>query len=622
MKYCLNAVCVALMLPVLSGPAGAQTEEEDARLRAAVTRGVAVMQKAQSTWYTANKQVCASCHHQYQPALALRAARERGIPVDETIARADAAKAFTFADIDRAIQYSYVIEPAMDDAYRMVAAHASGVQPNLGTAVYARLLISRQNREGDWDGFHQRPPSSYSRLTMAALGLRAVQLYHHSTQKAAADAAVARARKFLESTPARSTEDRAYQLIGLKWAGVDRGTLQRLARELKGAQRPDGGWGALPGRDSDVYATAQTLVALREGGVGDIDPGWRRGIDYLLKAQADDGSWRLKSRLNPPAPLSPPYFDAGYPEGHDQFISMSAAGWAIMALASALPPTRPVAPPPLPEAAPANVEPWVETILFGTVADLRRLLDEGLSPNAATKSGGTTALMAAAPDAEKMKLLLDRGANVNARAQSRYSALMVAAQYQGSDAAINLLLDRGAEVGAPAQGGAPMFNANAFFLAAYAGNATVLKRLSDAGAKIDEAMTLIGTSRTTPMLGAYKFGDVAVARALLDLGTPVEFADGNGITMLGRAALNNEVAMAKELIDRGANVNIVDKLGMTPLLWAASSDFGDPSMIELLLKSGAKADARNKEGLTALELARKYNHTELIPALSRPPATN
>ena len=59
---------------------------------------------------------------------------------------------------------------------------------------------------------------------------------------------------------------------------------------------------------------------------------------------------------------------------------------------------------------------------------------------------------------------------------------------------------------------------------------------------------------------------------------------------------------------------------MTPLLWAAVSDFGDPAMIELLLKSGAKADARNKDGLTALELARKYDHTEVIPALAR--ATN
>ena len=602
-----------LVIPALASAQGG----DDTRVRAAATKGVAAIQKAQSGWYTANKQVCASCHHQYQPALAYRAARERGIPVDEAIARADAVKAFTFADIDRAIQYSYVIEPAMDDAYRLVAAHAAGVPPNLGAALYARLLISRQNRDGDWDGFHQRPPSSYSRFTMAALGLRAVQVYHHASQKSAAAAAVARARKFLESRPVRSTEEHAYRIIGLKWAGADRNTLQRFARELKAAQRPDGGWGALPGRDSDVYATAQALVALREGGVGEIDPGWSRGVEYLVKTQAADGSWRVKSRLNPPAPLSPPYFDAGYPEGHDQFISMTGAAWAVMALAYALPPTRPVTAPPLPKTMPANVEPWIETVVFGSVADVRRLLDQGLNPNVATKSGGTTALMAAAPDVEKMRLLLDRGANVNARAQTRFSALMVAAQFQDSVPAINLLLDRGAQVGPPAEGGAPVFNANPFFLASYAGNAAALKRLHDAGAKIDEPMLLIGTSRTTPLLGAFKFGDADVARALFDLGTPIEFADGNGITMLGRAALNNEVSMAQELIGRGANVNVVDKMGMTPLLWAASMDFGDPAMIELLLKSGARADARNKDGLTALDLARKYGHTELIDALSR-----
>src|SRR4029079_17255927 len=123
---------------------------------------------------------------------------------------ADAVKAFTFADVDRAIQYSYVIEPAMDDAYRMVAAHAAGGPPNLGAAVYARLLISRQNRDGDWDGFHQRPPSSYSRFTMATLGLRAVQLYRHASQRAAADAAVARARGYLEQNAALDTEGRSY----------------------------------------------------------------------------------------------------------------------------------------------------------------------------------------------------------------------------------------------------------------------------------------------------------------------------------------------------------------------------------------------------------------------------
>ena len=165
------ALSVGVICMVLAAVTSSQ-EAPPAEVRDAAARAVAAIQKAQAPWYTTNKQVCASCHHQYQPALALRVARDHRVPLNEEILRADAIKAFTFADIDRAIQYTYVIEPAMDDAYRMVAANAAGVKPNLGAAVYARLLISRQNREGDWDGFHQRPPSSYSRVTMAALGPR------------------------------------------------------------------------------------------------------------------------------------------------------------------------------------------------------------------------------------------------------------------------------------------------------------------------------------------------------------------------------------------------------------------------------------------------------------------
>jgi ankyrin repeat protein/cytochrome c553 len=614
----MRRTVMALVLAAAAAPAFAQTPAE---VRDAVVEALAPLQKAQEPWFTANKQVCASCHHQYQPSLAYRAAREHGVPVNETIARADALKAFTFADIDRAIQYQYVIEPSVDDAYRMIAAHAAGVPPNLGAAIYARLLISRQNADGTWDGFHQRPPSSHSRFTMATLGLRAVQLYRHASQKGAAEAAVARARAYLEKNTAPDTEGRAYQLLGLKWAGADNGRLRRLGRELLARQQADGGWESRAGRGSDVYSTGQALVALHDGaGTAAGDAAFRKGIAWLLRTQAADGTWHATTRLRPPAPLSPPYFNAGYPYERDQFLSMSGASWAIMALSYALGPARPVTAAPLPETLPANVEPWVETVLFGTVADLRRLLDGGLSPNAATAAGGTTVLMAAAPDVEKMRVLLDRGADVNARAKSRFSALMVAAQYQEGDAAINLLLDRGAQM-APPEGPAPIFNANPFSLAAYAGNYRSLPRLKAAGGQIDGSFIAIGTSRTTPMLGAFKFGDADVIRTLLELGAPVDFADGNQITMLSRSVLNHELELAKMLIARGANVNATDKLGMTPLLWAVSSDFGDAAMVALLLESGAKADAKNRDGRTALELARAYGHDYLVPALARAAGT-
>lgn len=586
------------------------------RIRHAATRAVALIQASQKGWYA--RQTCASCHHQFLPALAFRSAREHGIPVDEALAHADAVQAFSYADLDRAVQYTYVIEPAMDDAFQLVAADAAGVRPNLGTAVYARLLSGRQMASGDWVSFHQRPPSSYSSFTMTALGLRAVQIYGHPNAKDDTAVHIEHAWNWLAAHTPRDTEERTYQLLGIFWAGADRSILSKLARRLQATQQSDGGWNSLDGRESDAYSTAQVLVALHDaGGVPASDAGWQRGINYLLRTQAPDGSWHMVSRLHPPASVSPPYFDTGYPYGHDQFLSASGAGWAVMALARALGPSHKVDQPMLREAEPSHVEPWAEKILFGSRADLEALLNSGFDANSATESGGTTALMMAVPDVEKMKLLLDRGAKVNARSQTGFSALMVAAQYRESTAAIRLLLDRGAQVRPAAGQKPPLFNAYPLFLASYAGNAEILPRLREAGDSLEDKMALIGTGAMTPLYGAVRFGNREVARVLLDLGVPVDEPAGNGMTPLGQSVLGNQIEMARLLIGRGADVNHVDKLGMTPLLYAASIDFGDSSMVELLRKSGARADAHTKEGLTALDLARKYKHAHLLASLER-----
>jgi ankyrin repeat protein len=254
--------------------------------------------------------------------------------------------------------------------------------------------------------------------------------------------------------------------------------------------------------------------------------------------------------------------------------------------------------------------------LFGSATDLKRLLDGGLDPNSATTPGGTTALMLAAPDVEKMRLLLDHGANVNARAKSRYSALMVTALYPGSSSAMQLLLDRGAQVRLPKEQGAPQYNASALFLGALAGNSEVLGRLHQAGDPVDGKMNVFGMFPTTPMLGLAGTHRTNSVRALIDAGARVDEADSDGITILAWAVISNRADVARLLIERGANVNHVDKKGMTPLLYAASIDFGDSAMIDLLLRSGAHPDARTKEGLTALDLARKYGHTHLVASLS------
>jgi len=608
----MNMRVAAGLTGLLLVAAGAVAAPDASRIRDAAARNLALFQSSQKHWFEVQR--CDSCHHQYQPALAYRAAREHGIPFDETIARADAARAFTYADLDKAVQYSWIIEPAVDDAYRLIAADAAGVRPSLGTSVMARLLMARQNRGGDWPSHRQRPPSSYSNFTFTALGVRAIQLYAHPSQKAELATHVALARQWFLSHKPIDTEERAYKLLGLKWSGGDRASIAAATRDLAGTQAADGGWPSLDGRDADAYSTGQALVALHDGGgVPIADANWQRGIEWLLQTQATDGSWHTKTRLYPPAPLSPPYYESGLPYGHDQFLSAQGGAWADIALAYALGPAKKVVPEPLPGVAPANVEPWAETVLFGTAADVKKLLAGGFDPNSATKSGGTTALMMAAPDADKMTLLIDRGANVNARSETKYTALMVAAQYGiHSTPAIRLLLSHGADASQSA--GKPLFNADPLFLAAYGGNAEVLPDLLKAGASLNGEMTLIGTSNSDAISGAVRHGYLDVAEVLVKLGAPVDRTDAR-ITPLVKAVLGDQVEMAKFLIAKGAGVNHVDGNGMTPLLYAASIDFGTPAMIDMLLKAGARTDMKTKEGKTALELARQYHHTHLIPSL-------
>jgi Squalene-hopene cyclase C-terminal domain len=120
------------------------------------------------------------------------------------------------------------------------------------------------------------------------------------------------------------------QLPGLAWAGDRSGRLEALGRRLQAQQGADGGWSQRQGFPGDAYATGQALYALQQAGrMPTSDAAYHRGVKYLLSSQFPDGSWHVKSR----AVKFQPYFESGFPYGHDQWISAAGTAWAASALA-------------------------------------------------------------------------------------------------------------------------------------------------------------------------------------------------------------------------------------------------------------------------------------------------
>ncbi len=134
----------------------------------------------------------------------------------------------------------------------------------------------------------------------------------------------------------QSNEEAVMQLLGLAWAGDRSGRLEALTRGLLAQQAADGGWSQRQGFPSDAYATGQALYALHQAGrMPTSDAAYQRGVKYLLSSRFPDGSWHVKSR----AVKFQPYFESGFPHGHDQWISAAGTAWAASALALAAEPS-------------------------------------------------------------------------------------------------------------------------------------------------------------------------------------------------------------------------------------------------------------------------------------------
>jgi hypothetical protein len=73
--------------------------------------------------------------------------REHGIPVDEQAALAEVQTEFRFySDLARAVEYTYVIDPPLDDGYSLIAANAAALRPSVVTAVWGERRSTSQKQ--------------------------------------------------------------------------------------------------------------------------------------------------------------------------------------------------------------------------------------------------------------------------------------------------------------------------------------------------------------------------------------------------------------------------------------------------------------------------------------------
>jgi squalene cyclase len=216
----------------------------------------------------------------------------------------------------------------------MLTLEVSGKTPDEVTDAVAGYLLQIDESHDRWRGSSNRPPSEGSEFTATYLALRALAAYGKEAQKGRIAARMSRARRWLEATAPKDTEDRVFRLLALKAASSPEEPIRKASDDLLATRRADGGWSQLDGGTSDAYATGSALVALRWAGRLAADsPAYRGGVKFLIADQRDDGSWFVASRSRP----FQTYFESGFPYGKDQFISMAASSWAIAALSLAGP---------------------------------------------------------------------------------------------------------------------------------------------------------------------------------------------------------------------------------------------------------------------------------------------
>jgi ankyrin repeat protein len=225
---------------------------------------------------------------------------------------------------------------------------------------------------------------------------------------------------------------------------------------------------------------------------------------------------------------------------------------------------------------------------------------------------------AKAGDLNSVRILLDRGADVNGKDGLGWTPLLAAA-LGGHLKVGRLLLERGAD--ASGRSGMQILAA-----AARSGDVEIVKQILVKGAKVNETLPGVDSPLMEALMGATDGGHLDVLKLLLDKGADVNWKGGGNRTALMNAAWSGNALAVRVLLDKKADVNAEDVEGRTALIGAART--GNLEVVRLLLAKGADVNAVFRgatfasrvpgfrtDSRTALNAALEYGHKEIADLL-------
>jgi len=218
---------------------------------------------------------------------------------------------------------------------------------------------------------------------------------------------------------------------------------------------------------------------------------------------------------------------------------------------------------------------------------------------------------------ETAQLMIAHGADVHARDSIGRSSLIVAITYCPS--AIEMLLASGVDINEQTRFGAPLLAA-ARYQWLYTWNRRIQERENavkillekgadpntrdDAGRNALMVMSMEYRPFTPQSLRREAFGGVPGGVPGGNIFVIVE-EDSKALQLIGQA-----------LLQARCDINAADSNGRTPLMYAAR--YQRLTAVRLLLKHGANTKAKDKGGMTALDLAKSSGNKEIIHYFTRP----